>query len=328
MMAVSAGLLDTLTESLSSASTSLQDSAATKPPQAGVSLLDTKNELLLAYLQNLVFLIVFKLRQLNASKDSGSELPTAEHITKKLIELRIYLEKGVRPLEAKLKYQLDKLLAAAHEADALKAAQLKPQVKQHNENAEDVDVSDGDSGTLQDTGPAPISELSYRPNPSAFVRPAERSRYTSRKDANGVYKPPRITPTALPTTDRAAQRAQRPRKSATVDDFIREEMTDAPIAEPSIGTGSGLRGKAREKEEERRAYEEQKLVRLPGEKKRRRTEGGAEDLDIGFRGLADVDFGNVKGRGKKRKSEGGGGGERIGERWEKRVKKGVGRKRR
>ena len=106
-------------------------------------------------------------------------------------------------------------------------------------------------------------------------------------------------------------------------------MDDAPIAEPSIGAGSGLRGREKEKEERRRDYEEMRLVRLPGEKKkkdRRRGEGFGEDLADG---LGDFEFEELKRKGGKRKRErDGGDAARVGEVWDKRVKKGVGRKRR
>ncbi|KAL9626015.1 MAG: hypothetical protein Q9164_007961, partial [Protoblastenia rupestris] len=104
-------LLGTLNDSLSSVSSSLLDTATLTPPSEGISLLDTKNELLLAYLQNLVFLIIIKLRNKQSTKESTTRISLSNDITKNLVELRIYLEKGVRPLEAKLKYQLDKLLA-------------------------------------------------------------------------------------------------------------------------------------------------------------------------------------------------------------------------
>ena len=321
-------LLATLTESLDTASLSIPESFAIAPPAEGVSLLDTKNELLLAYLQNLVFLIIIKLRNLKPREKESSQGESADVVRKKLVELRIYLEKGVRPLEGKLKYQLDKLLAAASEADAARNSAIVKHTtaKQHDRKSQ-ADDSEEDSDIARIPEPAEIADLSHRPNPAAFVRPARYAR-GDRKDTDGVYKPPRIAPTSLPTTDRDAQRSKRPRKSGTVDDFIREEMTDAPIAEPSIGAGSGLRGREKEKDDERRAYEEQKLVRLPEQKKKRRIGGGGEDLDLGFGGLGDVDFGDVRGKGRKRRKDGGGEGERIGERWERRVQKGVGRKRR
>lgn len=126
------------------------------------------------------------------------------------------------------------------------------------------------------------------------------------------------------------------RTSRTLDEFVREEMDDgAPVAEPSIGAGSGLRGREREREEERRGYEEMRLVRLPEEKKkmkkrdRRGGEGFGEDLLVG--GLGGFEFEGLKGKGegkrrRERDEEEEGG--RVGQAWEKRVKRGVGRKRR
>lgn len=318
-------------------SASLPDSAALAPPDDGISLFDTKNELLLAYLQNMVFLIYIKLQNLHSVTTQSSQDPTTSDVTKKLLELRLYLEKGVRPLEGKLKYQLDKLLATASDADAAAAKSKVPnghsKTKAPTASAqEDASSSSSDSDPDPPTNSPPpqTSDLSHRPNPSDFVLP---SRYPRKDEArpDGIYRPPRVAPTALPTTDGSAKRAKPPRKSAAVDSFIREEMTDAPVAEPSIGAGSRMRGKAKEREDERQAYEEQRLMRLPNEKKqKRRIGGGEEDFDVGgFDGLGDVGFGDLKG-GKKRRREGGGGGsgEKIGERWEKRVKKGLGRKRR
>lgn len=118
-----------------------------------------------------------------------------------------------------------------------------------------------------------------------------------------------------------------------LDEFVREEMDDRPVAEPSIGAGSGLRGRERDREDERRGYEEMRLVRLPeekgGKKKMKRDrrggeEGFGEDL-VG--GLGGVEFEGLKGK-RKRERDGGEEGGRVGQAWEKRVKRGVGRKRR
>lgn len=320
-------LLSTLTQSITSASSSLIEPASLAPPAKGISLLDTKNELLLSYLQNLVFLIILKLRNHSSEKpldaeNGASALSLNDEVTKKLVELRIYLEKGVRPLESRLKYQLDKLLLAALEAPPPQNTNGPTNPSRTSNSVPKLAATD-DHSDIDSAPPPTISDLSHRPNPSAFARPSEPGRGPAQEN-NGLYRPPRIAPTALPTTERKAAKALKPRKSTTLDTFIREEMDDAPIAEPSIGAGSGLRGKAKEMEEERRGYEEQRLVRLPGEKKKRRRVD--EDLSGGLRGLGEVDFGG-KGVKVKRKREGGE-GERIGERWEKRVKRGVGRKRR
>ena len=245
------------------------------------------------------------------------------------MELRIYTEKGVRPLEGRLKYQLDKLLLAASEASVEPAptgAVKIPITSERRIVESNASASDSDA----EIAPRPaIPDLAYRPNPSAFARPSD-SKATRQSTSDGLYRPPRITPTALPTTDALSRKKEvKPRKSHTLNAFIHEEMDDAPIAEPSIGAGSGLKGREKEKEEEKRGYEETRLVRLPGEKKkkdRRRGEGFGEDLADG---LGDFDFEGLKGKGGKRKRERDGGNEgRVGEVWENRVKKGVGRKRR
>lgn len=329
-------LLTTLTDSLTSASSSLPKSTNLGPPADGISLLDTKNELLLSYLHNLVFLIILKLR--NQSSPSPAEEKDQsslnDAVAQKLVELRIYIEKGVRPLEGRLKYQLDKLLLAASDAPTVSAPDNGPlkTSRATEQRAGKPDASASDSDASSAPRPA-IPGLAHRPNPSAFAGPSE-TKAARRSASDGLYRPPRITPTALPTTDASSRRKEvRPRKSHTLNEFIREEMDDAPVAEPSIGAGSGLRGREKEKEEERRAYEETRLVRLPEEKKSKKAkrdrgmgEGFGEDL-VG--GLGDFEFEGLKGRGGKRKREGGGGDDgRVGQAWEKRVKKGVGRKRR
>lgn len=323
-------LLSTLTQSLTSATSSLPEPTALATPPEGISLLDTKNELLLSYLQNLAFLIIIKIRSqyAAAAQCPWSERGTDElndEVTKKLVELRIYIEKGVRPLEGRLKYQLDKLLLAASEAMP-KAATLGARKPSRASNGFTESAASGSESAEESTPVDAIPDLAHRPNPSAFARPS-RDDGAAAQGSTGVYRPPRIAPTSLPTTERKQAKATKPRKSNTLDTFIREEMDDAPVAEPSIGAGSGLKGREKEREEERRGYEEQRLVRLPGEKKSKRDKRRGEDLSGGLMGLGYIDFGDLKG-GKRKRERDVGGGERVGERWGKRVKKGVGRKRR
>ncbi|MCJ1275363.1 hypothetical protein MMC21_003166 [Puttea exsequens] len=312
-------LLNSLNTSLSSASKSLPTSVTLAPPSDGISLLDTKNELLLSYLHNLVFLILIKLRSQKENANDSADDALGGEARKKLVELRVYLEKGIRPLEGKLKYQIDKLVLAATDATNKPASNG---VARHLHAAKGAGAelgSEFDTFTL----PQADSEQIYRPNPAAFVRPSQADKKAD-QGRTGIYKPPRITPTALVSADRR-QKPSKPRTSHTVDAFIREELDDAPIAEPSIGAGSGLRGREKEEEEERRGYEEMNLTRLPGEKKAKRRRPD-EELSAGFGGLGDVDFGDLKSGKRKRREEGR--GLEIGEGWEKRKKRGVGRKRR
>lgn len=353
-------LLASLTSSLESASTALPESAAALPPQDGISLLDVKNELLLSYLQNLVFLILLKIR--NASSAATGSAETGEslddEVVKKLVQLRLYLEKGVRPLEGRLKYQIDKVVRAAEDADRSashkpsngvakpSARELKPDAHGESDEESDEEASDAQSTNAP---AAEIDELSYRPNPAAFQRPkpAAAVQRTAATPANdGVYRPPRITATAMPTTRGREERGPRkPAKSATMDEFIATELSTAPVAEPSIGstiTSGGRRTKSqreRDEDAERRAYEETNLVRLPRESKKERAKKGNRGREGGYggeewrglgAGLDRIDkltqrkggTGGALERSRKRPVEDGprGSGAQIGERFEKRRK--------
>ncbi|KAL9614009.1 MAG: hypothetical protein Q9167_001489 [Letrouitia subvulpina] len=325
-------LLSTLDTSLTSAVATLPEPTSLKPQPEGTSLFDIKNELLLAYLQNLSFLILFKLQ--NQSHSQHQLPPTTQNeVTEKLIALRIYLEKGVRPLESRLKYQVDKLLLAASEADA----SAKPLSQQNPRNPtrrkKGSSASASDSADENVDGIVEPSDLSHRPNPAAMMAPnttPQNARDERGKD--DVYRPPRITPVAPPTTTTAAQsreakaRDKRQQKSHLLDTFVREELSSAPLTEMSIGAGSGLKGKEAERERERREYEETRLVRLPAGGKK----GGKRSRDVrefeGMDVLAGVDLeelGKVKGGKRRRQGPDVGGGMKIGERWEERKKRGL-----
>lgn len=296
-------LMSTLTESLDSALQSVPESTVIVPPKDGISLFDIKNDLLLSYLQNLVFLIIIKLREGIDSPARDGDDPAspsiAEQVVTKLVELRVYLEKGVRPLEGRLKYQIDKVVKAAD--DAARNAAHRPNNGRKSVNgisapdegqsgSEDESSSDTDGEPAKTT--AEIDELSYRPNPSALMRPGRPSQPGDvMKKADGVYRPPRITPTALPTTSAREERAARkPLKSATLDEFVSTELSTAPLAEPSIGStivSGGRRSKSqkeRAEEAEREAYEESNFVRLPKESRKDRAKKGGRGREGGYGG--------------------------------------------
>lgn len=273
-------LLESLTQSFSSALEAAPKLSGVEPPKDGLSLLDVKNELLLSYLQNLVFLILVKLRQSkNGREKSKSEPDINDTVVKKLVELRLYLEKGVRPLEDKLRYQIEKALRAADDTERnAKAAEAASALSARKGSAaHSGSESDEESGEEEDAGeagPAKVSDLQFRPNLSAFVRPAASTGVSKEKDATGAYRPPRIAPTVMPTTERREKAERRTLKSATLDEFIADELSTAPVALPSIGTtivagGRKIKTAAeRAQEDERRDYEERNFVRLPKESKK------------------------------------------------------------
>jgi U3 small nucleolar ribonucleoprotein protein LCP5 len=351
-------LLSALTESLISATSSLpSDHNLLLPPADGISLLDTKNALLLSYIQNLVFLIILKLRQTSeSSQNAGTDLSAAA--VKKLVELRVYMERGVRPLEGRLKYQIEKVLHAAEDAERAAATKANGHIKNgktamsNRDDGDDTDLSDADS----EASPPLVkpSDLSYRPNPAALLRKSDPSRSvkSSQSRPSTAYKPPRITPTAMHQSNPPGSRDRRQRKSHLLDEYVSSELSSAPLAEPSIGSNStildrgrgSLNARQREKERERTEYEERNLARLPGESKaekrkaRARGEGGGRNVYGGEQWLELGEVGDRVSRsvGRNRESNGGrgvlerrekrrrdngderGGGVGIGEAFEKR----------
>jgi U3 small nucleolar ribonucleoprotein protein LCP5 len=270
-------LLASLSQSLDSALEGTSRLTGVPPPPDGVSLLDVKNELLLSYLQNLVFLLLLKIR--NARHADGSS-DQEGHVVEKLVELRLYLEKGVRPLEEKLRFQLDKILRIAEDAER------SAQRQQENDSASDDE--DQEAATRNDK----LSDRQAAPG-FHFVSPAHAvGMAAAATDKTGVYRPPRFAPTAMPTTERRERRDRRPLKSATMDEYISNELSTAPFAQPSVGTTIVHGGRQiktateRAEDDRRRDYEETNFVRLPKESKkdrakRNKMEGRSSKMQFG-----------------------------------------------
>ena len=298
---------------------------------------------------------------------------------KELVKIRVLLERGVKPLEGKLKYQIDKVIAAASSStpsDTAPATATKETKaingKDNDEDSSDED-EDGDEIEHDDDGhedyshrqklrsdaaaaPAPVStlarkELAFRPNPAALVKPSAPalSSLSTANPSDGIYRPPRISATAMPELSKPAEK-DKPlrRKSHMLDEFVADELSTAPIAEPSVGStiiDSGRVVKTardRREERERQEYEENNFVRLPkmGKKEARelKRRGGREANGMGgedwssFTGDIERLTKGANGAGKsaklleksrKRRGDGGDGGEggssrAVGESFERR----------
>ncbi|KAI0132987.1 Sas10/Utp3/C1D family protein [Xylariales sp. AK1849] len=326
-------LLDSLTQSLTSAFEATHKLSGIEPPQNGVSLLDSKNELLLSYLQNLVFLILLKIRDakrsaaLSDDDDKESNATLSGAVTEKLVELRLYLEKGVRPLEEKLRYQLDKILRAADDAD--RNAQLKPTnggaMHKSAESGSPTRIGDEsdeavDNGHDSMVGPRKLTDKQAAPVFNRFLAPPSAvGMATADKDKTGVYRPPKFAATVMPTTERRERRDRRPMKSATMEEYIANELSTAPLAEPSVGTtivSGGRKIKTateRAEEDRRRNYEESNFVRLPKESKkdrvkRNKTEGRSSNIQFGGEDWRDLGEGVDRIERMTRRKEGSSGG--------------------
>ena len=292
-------LLSSITDALTAAKDAFpEDADAFVPPSDGISLLDVKNDLLLSYLQHLVFLILLRLK--NGPAISSNQASLGENVIKKLIELRTYLDRGVRPLEGRLRYQIDKVLRAAEDAERSaaskaqvnKSSKREKKTKHKADNDSDFSASGSDEADDSDDSAAADSDdddTNLRPNVSALVSGPlgtttaknAKSRQSTSKD--GIYKPPRLNPTTMPnTSSRSREEAEdtrlaRRRRNALLDEYINEEHSSAPTAQPSIGSNntildrgrqhSSLNSRDRDRERERKQYEESNFVRLPGASK-------------------------------------------------------------
>lgn len=276
-------LLSSLTQSLSSALDATARVGELDPAEGGISLLDVKNELLLSYLQNLVFIIILKIRHARdgllreaapeKSGKGGSAAVSFEDVARKLVELRLYLEKGSGPLEGALKYQIDNLLKAAADADRAantagkpkKERQKKPKkVRTGFEDESDLDSSgseeESDAGSDNDDSDAASVDVEDddgtrgSANLASFLRPAASSTTgatprTGLTDptSSAVYKPPMrrraLMPSdpsqSLPKTSQSLEKRERsgPTRALAIEDYLAHEAPHAPpVAVPSIGT--------------------------------------------------------------------------------------------
>ncbi|XP_053558298.1 neuroguidin [Bombina bombina] len=232
-------LLNTLQDQVTSV-TALVQSLTQKvrsgiyPTDKGLSFLELKDQLLVLYLQDLTHVIL--------EKTCGKSLQGNQAILR-LVEIRTVLEK-MRPIDQKLKYQIDKLVRAAV------------------------------TGSLSENDP-----LSFKPNPQNLMSKLDESgEEESDDDGDGEsgtvkksegrfkkYIPPRLVPVHYDETEadrerRVLERAKKRALSSSVIRELKEQYTDAP---EEIREGRAYHMMQHGKEEQHRInYEESMMVRL------------------------------------------------------------------
>lgn len=259
----------------------------------GITLFDAKNEIFLSYLQALALRNLNVIRSVQDGSGVGAAEDLSNDITKKLVEHRVYLERGVRPLEQKIKYQVDRVVKAADDEDRLAAQKAKQSASKSGrasgEESEDSDSDDSDDSDI-DEGQ---NSNAHQPRSAtmAFSSAENNTDRRAKSSEDGVYRPPRISATAMPTTESRQRSERKPDRSKTLDEYVSTELSVAPLAEPSIGSNLAAGGRqskdARQlrEEAERRDYEETNLVRLPAmSKKERAKKGLGKARDGGFGG--------------------------------------------
>ncbi|XP_056110087.1 neuroguidin [Rhinichthys klamathensis goyatoka] len=232
-------LLNSLTEQVASVTSHVRDMIKKVREKAfqtskGLSFLDVRYHLLLFYLQDITHLI--------SLKSEGESLKDNSAIHR-LVTIRTVLEK-MRPLDQKLKYQIDKLVRTAV------------------------------TGSLSENDP-----LHLRPNPQNLVSKLSESENSGDEGEEGKtkrgkepssgrrYVPPRIAPMHYDgdTTeaDRQKERIDKQKKAAlrsSVIQELRQQYSDAP---EEIRDRRDFQTERESREEQnRKNYEESMMVRL------------------------------------------------------------------
>ncbi|KAK4879213.1 hypothetical protein RN001_007359 [Aquatica leii] len=195
----------------------------------GLSFLEMKYHMLLSYLINLTYVV---LRKCSGEKIEGD--PCID----RLIEIRTVLEK-IRPIDRKLKYQIDKLVKTAvtgtnvNDPTSFKANPENLVGQAQEESGEETDTSDTKE---QD------------------------------KSKSGIYVPPKLSAvhfiddTAQERNKRAQEKSKRMALSSSIMQDLREEYLDTPV---EVSQGSRAQQILTKQQQERQEYEEEYFTRLP-----------------------------------------------------------------
>lgn len=229
----------------------------------GLDFLELKNSLLLTYLVDLTY----NIRERISKKHDNENF-------RRLIETRTVLDK-TRPLEKKMRYQLDKLLAATTTSFAAGGTNEDPLTYRPDPNALDGgDNYSDDSDSDSDDGSQGDSDMDDLEAAKATLATARQS-----KDDDGVYRAPRLASMPYPMEDdggaeKAKRRNQRLRQSELAQ-TLRSEYGDAP--EQADVQGGSDYGKQREvarrmaeREAEKICIEEDNMIRLVTSRKEKK----------------------------------------------------------
>eukprot|EP00246_Nothoceros_aenigmaticus_P009123 TRINITY_DN24450_c0_g1_i1.p1 TRINITY_DN24450_c0_g1~~TRINITY_DN24450_c0_g1_i1.p1 ORF type:complete len:710 (-),score=206.06 TRINITY_DN24450_c0_g1_i1:81-2012(-) len=180
----------------------------------------------------------------------------------RLVEMRMFLEK-IRPIDKKLQYQVDKLLKSADNSNGDETAALK----------------DRDA-------------LRHRPNPSLLVSKLD----ADGQDAEGVYRPPMIAPTAMeedlrPRDKRSRDRAEKEARRRSARSAFVKELANNLEGKPEEVREMDMESKEMMRERERleaRAREEEELfARVPLSKVERKKLKHLKRSRSGLMGMLD-----------------------------------------
>jgi U3 small nucleolar ribonucleoprotein protein LCP5 len=258
----------------------LLDKTSQELPE-GVSLLDLKNNAMLSYLNNVLLVVLARVEAAKTNKNVAKINEGKDEAIKRSIVQRVVMERGIKNLEKKLQYQLEKMIRnyskMDNESSEQAAAKKLQSSGQREEDGEEDQVSEEDNEEDSE------DELNYKPDTSALMK-SVKAASSSRAKASGSgsgkdsgssattekYKPPKIA-AALPPQqlrDSSGRPARNGKKLQAMEEYL-AETGEAPMSEQSIGSNilNGGRGGVqtaheRRKEQEIKSFEESNFTRL------------------------------------------------------------------
>jgi U3 small nucleolar ribonucleoprotein protein LCP5 len=289
-----------------------------------ISLLSLKNSALLGYVTDLALLLAIRLKSLkeNINNDKKGE------VLNSIVTNRVILERGIKALEKKISYQLEKMVNAYHRRKK-EQEDLEQKIKDNSDNEEASEENDDDDNDEEGEGE---EGLNFKPNPSALLKKSGRNVKTGEmkesiqedgeteitdhksSKSNEKYKPPKISATAINDPDKQVKHRKQ-RNLQSMDEYL-QDISEAPSIEKSIGStiinkGRDVKSKRQlEKEAELQRYEEENFTRLPTTKtkedkkeraKRMRNEFFGEDWSM-FENNMSVNGGDNNNKKRKRLS--------------------------
>lgn len=243
----------------------------------GLDFLDVKNSLLLSYLIETVQ--HFSSQSTTETKDDDEATSNLERLT----EMKIALEK-IRPLEKKMRYQLDKLLstndsskfATSNSAGVADPLSFRP-------NPQALKVEDSNKGLSSDSGSDDDDESDDDNNDdidddlAAARATLKLAGDNTQKD--DVYRAPRLAATPYPAStdsndDEKRKRFAKKLRATELAKTLRDQYGDAPEQEDIHGGGDYGRQKEasrklNEMEREKTKFEEDNMIRLTTSKKQK-----------------------------------------------------------
>ncbi|KAK9449502.1 uncharacterized protein V1518DRAFT_416172 [Limtongia smithiae] len=270
----------------------------------GISLLALKADCMAAYLHALgvrtlfgVEAIAEKLENESADSDGTIAADGADNnnevqdidddIRKLLVTERVVLERGVRPLEKKINYQVQKLLRATA-GKSTKKAEKEPAAG--DDEGSNSDQNSGTSEGEEDFDGDDLP-LTYKPRPNLLVSAdSKKDSSSSAKSSSSTkkYVPPKINPTKLPTAkplSASQRRAARPHKNQALEEYISETTSTLPESAPSVGSnvlnhgrGGTRTQRAQVREDRVSKYEEENFTRLADDSKKKRKKPRTDEF--------------------------------------------------